>query len=334
MKSFSAVLAGLALASTVAAHGYVQSMLINGQTYPGFLPFTDNYADPLVDTKITRHIPDDGPVLDYTSTNLTCNVGAEDPQWRTNQTATVTAGSDMSFTWVRWPDDHLGPNTVWMANCGGSCTDFDGSGPVWFKIDELGLVSGTTDTGTWASTLLIKNNLTWTVTIPAGLASGNYLIRQELLALHSAHAPQFYPSCAQLVVTGSGTSTPPASEMVAIPGYYTNDTSTNIDIWQNGQTSYPIAGPPVTSLQSYTGTNPKNLAGANVTAPTTTANGSGASSTNNATTSDNGSTTSNNNTGDATTALTPTKSKNCRVKTSSKSGYAKRHAVRRLLSGH
>jgi len=268
MHSITAVLVvSLSLACGVSAHGYVQSMLINGQSYEGFLPFTDNYAGP--NTKITRHIPDDGPVLDFTSGNMTCNVGAQDAQWRTNHTAAVDAGSDMSLTWVRWPNDHKGPVTVWMADCGGDCTNFDGTGSVWFKIDELGLVSGTTDTGTWASDLLIQNNITWTVTIPASLKPGSYLVRQEMLALHSAHAPQFYPSCAQVVVGGSGSSSPSSSEMVAIPGYYQNDTSTNIDIWQNGQTSYPIAGPPVTSLQGYRSTNAKNLAGGSVTAPQT-----------------------------------------------------------------
>jgi hypothetical protein len=136
-----------------------------------------------------------------------------------------------------------------MASCGGpSCTKFDGTGNVWFKIDEMGLVSGETDTGVWASTLLIQNNLSWTVTVPQQLRPGAYLIRHEILALHSAGAPQFYPSCTQLIVAGSGVAFPSDSELVAIPGIYSNDTSTMINIWANGQTSYPIAGPSVTSL--------------------------------------------------------------------------------------
>jgi len=148
-----------------------------------------------------------------------------------------------------------------MAACGDDCTNFDATGNVWFKIDQLGLVSGETDTGTWATSLLIKNNLMWTVTIPKTLMPGAYLLRMEILALHSAGAPQFYPSCQQIVLAGSGTASPSAAELVAIPGYYKNDTSTNIDIWTNSQTTYTIAGPALTSLAAYNGTNAHNLSG-------------------------------------------------------------------------
>lgn len=199
-----------------------------------------------------------------------------------------------------------------MANCQGSCTNFNAAGDAWFKIDELGLISGDTTTGLWASTLLLNYsesvhdispislpnlnalshssaNLMWTVTIPAALASGNYrespdtcmnhwiltemqtrlrspVIRQELLALHNTGAPQFYPSCSQLTVTGAGTSSPSPEELVAIPGIYSNNTSTMLNIYMEpGLSSYPIAGPAVTKLQAYTGTNAKNLNGVTVT---------------------------------------------------------------------
>lgn len=62
-------------------------------------------------------------------------------------------------------------------------------------------------------------NLKWTSTIPSNLAPGNYLIRHELLALHQANTPQFYPECAQLVVTGSGTVSAPADHLYSIPAY-------------------------------------------------------------------------------------------------------------------
>lgn len=62
-------------------------------------------------------------------------------------------------------------------------------------------------------------NLKWTSKIPSNLAPGNYLIRHELLALHQANTPQFYPECAQLVVTGSGTVSAPADHLYSIPSY-------------------------------------------------------------------------------------------------------------------
>ena len=37
--------------------------------------------------------------------------------------------------------------------------------------------------------------------------------------MHQANTPQFYPECAQLTVTGSGTAVPPAEFMKPIPGY-------------------------------------------------------------------------------------------------------------------
>lgn len=63
----------------------------------------------------------------------------------------------------------------------------------------------------------------WTVTIPSDIASGGYLLRHELLALHSASTAlgaQFYPSCAQLTISGSGSATPSG---VALPGAYATD---------------------------------------------------------------------------------------------------------------
>lgn len=49
-------------------------------------------------------------------------------------------------------------------------------------------------------------------TVPASLAPGDYLVRAEAIALHSASAvggAQFYMTCYQVTVTGSGTASPP-----------------------------------------------------------------------------------------------------------------------------
>jgi hypothetical protein len=44
------------------------------------------------------------------------------------------------------------------------------------------------------------------------------LIRWETLALHQADTPQFYPECAQLLITGSGTVFPTSDYIKTIPG--------------------------------------------------------------------------------------------------------------------
>lgn len=66
-----------------------------------------------------------------------------------------------------------------------------------------------------------EKTLKWSSKIPTNLAPGNYLIRHELLALHQSNAPQFYPECAQLVVTGSGSASPASGYLYSIPAYAT-----------------------------------------------------------------------------------------------------------------
>lgn len=91
--------------------------------------------------------------------------------------------------------------------------------------------------------------------LPQCIAPGHYLMRVELLALHSAGMPrqaQFYTSCAQINVGGSGSFTP--SQTVSIPGVYSaNDPGILVNIYgaqgqpdNNGQ-PYSIPGPePIT----------------------------------------------------------------------------------------
>lgn len=52
----------------------------------------------------------------------------------------------------------------------------------WFKIDEL-----TSENGTWANEIMLANNMTHEFSLPTGLASGDYLLRSEMLALHGAN---------------------------------------------------------------------------------------------------------------------------------------------------
>ena len=62
-------------------------------------------------------------------------------------------------------------------------------------------------------------------TVPNNLAPGNYLIRHEIIALHLAEkvgGAEFYPSCTQVKVGGSGNGTPKSSELVSFPGGYSD----------------------------------------------------------------------------------------------------------------
>lgn len=64
------------------------------------------------------------------------------------------------------------------------------------------------------------------VTIPSNIAPGNYIIRHEIIALHLSNemgGAEFYPSCSQLNISGSGTGAPTSSELVSLPGAYADN---------------------------------------------------------------------------------------------------------------
>ena len=84
----------------------------------------------------------------------------------------------------------------------------------------------------------------YTYTIPSCLQAGSYLVRHEIIALHAAAeypGAQFYPSCHQIQVTGSGTSSGPTAK-VAFPGAYSStDPGITYDMYV--AQPYTIPGP-------------------------------------------------------------------------------------------
>ena len=90
------------------------------------------------------------------------------------------------------------------------------------------------------------------VTLPTQVAPGDYLIRNEIIALHLAETlggAEFYPSCTQVRIGGSQTGTP--NQTVLFPGAY-NDNDPGIfdpNVYNNGA-SYTFPGPPVSNLAS------------------------------------------------------------------------------------
>jgi hypothetical protein len=147
---------------------------------------------------------------------MTCNGGTS-----ATLSANIAAGENITAIWAQWTHQQ-GPVMVWMYPCNGNFDACDGKGSNWFKIDQMGMTAPPL-TGTNWGTAVVYATLQWTSTIPARLAPGNYLIRHELLALHQADTPQFYPECAQLVVTGSGTETPSGDYLTPIPAYAAAD---------------------------------------------------------------------------------------------------------------
>ncbi|KAI0154034.1 glycoside hydrolase family 61 protein [Pestalotiopsis sp. NC0098] len=179
-----------------------------------------------------------GPVQDVTDSQIRCYELTEGEG--ANGTQTVAAGSTVSFV-VDPSIQHPGPLQFYMAKVpsGETAATFSGEGNVWFKIYEEHPTI-TTDAITFASSGLT----TVSVTIPSCIAAGDYLLRVEHIALHSASTEggaQFYLACAQLTVTGSGTTT---FTGVSFPGAYSaTDPGILINIYWPIPTEYTNPGP-------------------------------------------------------------------------------------------
>ena len=94
----------------------------------------------------------------------------------------------------------------------------------WAKVFE----KWTINNGRWAD----DNGSSFSFTIPAGMASGRWLLRIEHNALHQAGSPggaQFYVKCVDINVVNGGSVTNP-SPAITLPGGYTS--STTGVVWQ------------------------------------------------------------------------------------------------------
>lgn len=192
----------------------------------------------------------DGPITDVTSNYIACN-GGPNPTTASSTVINVVAGSTVQATWrhtlTSGSDDvidpsHKGPVIAYMKKVGDATTDV-GYGAGWFKIMEAGLNVATQD---WAVTDLIAALGVQQIPIPSCIASGQYLLRAEIIALHAASSSggaQFYMECAQINVTGGTGAKSPAT--VSLPGAYSaSDPGILINIYQT-LSSYTIPGPSV-----------------------------------------------------------------------------------------
>jgi hypothetical protein len=167
----------------------------------------------------------------------------------------------------------------YLASCGDDCTTVDKTQLQFNKIDEAGLVDGSSPPGTWASDQLIANNNSWAVTIPSDITPGKYVLRHETIALHAAHevgGAQNYPQCINLEITGSGT-TSLSGGTVGTSLYDAQDPGIFINIYM-ALSSYIIPGPALWDGASSGATQPSGSASASASASATpTATGSSSS---------------------------------------------------------
>ncbi|KAL1695695.1 glycoside hydrolase family 61 protein [Schizophyllum commune] len=225
---FSSLVATVSLAASALAHYTLPTLIVNGQS-----------SGEWVNIRRTNNYNTQSPVQDVTSPDFTCYTSETHA---TATTAEVAAGSSVSIK-ANGPMYHAGVVNVYMASANPDAASYDGSGQKWFKVYEIPPVTN----GGSSISFPGSDIDTITFTIPKSLPSGEYLIRAEHIALHSASSfggAQFYLSCAQVKVTGGGNGSP--SPLVSIPGVYTgNEPGILINIYYPVPANYTMPGPAV-----------------------------------------------------------------------------------------
>lgn len=268
-------IAGLLLSSAamVAGHGYVSGAVVDGTYHGGFLVNSYNYMEEVPANIGWAEKATDLGFIDgsgYSSPDIICHKEATPGAI----SAEVKAGGKVELQWTEWPESHHGPVITYMANCNGDCSKVDKTTLKFFKIAEAGLIDDSNVPGKWATDELIANNNSATVTIPSAIAAGNYVLRHEIIGLHSAgeeNGAQNYPQCLNLKVTGGGSDAPDGVLGTAL--YKATDPGIKISIY-TAMDSYKIPGPAL-----YTGAASGSSSGSATTAPATTAAPTAASTT-------------------------------------------------------
>lgn len=243
MKFFTVAAAFLPALS--CAHTIAQRVRVNGQDNGltiGIRTATSNY-----------------PIQDVNDGSFACKSGFQSPV--SSKVIAVKAGDKVGVNWGHIiggaqynPDadnpiasSHKGPTIFYMAKVDNAATAST-SGQKWFKVFEDGLDGS----GKWGVDRMISNGGWVDFTMPSCVAAGQYLLRAEIIALHSASKAgqaQFYMGCAQINVSSSGTK---MGSTVSFPGAYSaSDPGILVSIYNsqgqpagNGQ-PYKIPGPAV-----------------------------------------------------------------------------------------
>ncbi|KAJ2413310.1 hypothetical protein GGI10_003137 [Coemansia sp. RSA 2530] len=255
MHKLSAFLLLLATAHLVSAHTYLFRFNIDGKdTERG------EYIRPYRESTVNS------PVKDPMDKDLRCRTDKMDAKATKN--LTLTAGVKFGLEFHEGDEDttrfiepaHRGPGMIYLAPL-----ESNGEGPVWFKIFEKGYDPATK---LFYTQILMKSKGKMEFTIPEDIPGGDYLMRTEFIALHTAdkeYTPkskgdgaEFFPNCAQIKLISKGTAKPKGYE---IPGIYTTkDPGILFNLWDKYD-SYVIPGPPLYSKEL--GVNPVNQEGGN-----------------------------------------------------------------------
>ncbi|KAM0346222.1 hypothetical protein ACHAPU_005647 [Fusarium lateritium] len=230
-----------ALAGSVNAHGHVATVVAGGVSYTGGIP----HGAPANAVGWAAGNQDNGFVAPdaFSTADIICHKAAKP----VSNAATVAAGDVITLKWDTWPDSHHGPVTEYLAPVSGDFASINKSSLKWTKIAEKGLKSGY-NPGDWASDDLIRDGFAWKVTIPKNLKAGNYVLRHEIIGLHSAgqaNGAQAYPQCINIKVTGGGSKALSGGDFTKF--YTPTDPGILFNLYQQFS-SYDIPGPDVQSI--------------------------------------------------------------------------------------
>ncbi|CCA70417.1 related to endoglucanase IV [Serendipita indica DSM 11827] len=207
MRLAIALVLGATYVTGVFGHATFQQLWVNGVDQGSYcvrLPQNNN------------------PVTSVTSNDIACNAGAAS----SSGLCSVKPGDKVTVE-------------IYMAKVSDAKTAV-GSSAGWFKVSEMGLASN--NPNYYGSQVLNDNCGHYTFTVP-NVAPGNYLLRAEVIALHVASSvggAQFYMTCFQLSVGGSGTGSP---STVKLPGAYgASDPGILYTLWMSSKI-YTIPGP-------------------------------------------------------------------------------------------
>ncbi|KAI6084118.1 lytic polysaccharide monooxygenase [Hypoxylon rubiginosum] len=236
----------------VVSHATFQDFWING---------VDMISTPLPTSN--------SPITDVTSKDIACNAGTKGVAGK----CSVAAGSTVTAI----GGAHYGPVQVYMASVA-DASAADGASSSWFKIFAdtwaKNPSGGSGDDDNWGTKDINTCCGRMDVIVPSDLAPGDYLLRAEALALHTASSSggaQFYVTCFQLSVTGNGSAKPAG---VALPGAYkASDPGILVNI-HAAMSGYTAPGPAV-----YAGGSTKSAGSACSGCASTCAAGKGPSST-------------------------------------------------------
>lgn len=243
MKSAIFALVTALSASRVAAHATFQDLWINGVDQGETCVRLPQSNSPLTDVSANsiRCNVNRGAVAGRCAVKAGDTVSVEMHQQNGDRSCTLSTLTPAAIGGAHW-----GPVHAYLSKVSDARTA-DGSTP-WFKIFAntwSPANNGAGDNDWWGVKDMENCCGRVDVKIPTDIAPGDYLLRAEVIALHTAaslNQAQFYASCYQITVSGGGSATPSG---VLFPGAYKNtDPGILVDIHQKMST-YVDPGPTV-----------------------------------------------------------------------------------------